>query len=98
MLLRLMMMLLKVPAARLNEAGRHPQTQGSKIMSVIPSMSKRHFVLIAEVIKTLPPQCRNLVAWRFARALMGTNKDFRMSQFISACGCDVETIERDLKL
>jgi hypothetical protein len=67
-------------------------------MSVIPSMSKRHFVLIAEVIKTLPPQCRNLTAWRFARALMGTNKDFRMSQFITACGCDIETIEKDLKL
>jgi hypothetical protein len=67
-------------------------------MSVIPSMSKRHFVLIAEVVKTLPPQCRNLTAWRFARALMGTNKDFHMAKFISACGCDIETIEKDLKL
>jgi hypothetical protein len=67
-------------------------------MSVIPSMSTRHFVLIAEVIKTLPPQCRNLTAWKFARALMGTNKDFKMHTFISACGCDIETIEKDLKL
>jgi hypothetical protein len=67
-------------------------------MSVIPSMSKRQFVLIAEVIATLPPQCRNLVAWRFARALMGTNKEFNMAKFITACGCDTETIERDLKL
>jgi hypothetical protein len=67
-------------------------------MSVIPSMSRAQFIYIAEVIKTLPPQCRNLTAWRFARALMGTNKDFRMSQFISACGCDIETIEKDLKL
>jgi hypothetical protein len=67
-------------------------------MSVIPSMSKRHFILIAEVIKTLPPQHRNLVAWKFARALMGTNKDFNMAKFISACGCDLETIEKDLKL
>jgi hypothetical protein len=93
-----MMMLLKVPAARLDEAGSRTRTQGSQIMSVIPSMSKRHFTLIAEVIKTLPPQCRNLVAWRFARALMGTNKDFRMSQFIEACGCDLATVEKDLKL
>jgi hypothetical protein len=67
-------------------------------MSTIPSMSKRHFVLIAEVIRTLPPGCRNLVAWRFARALMGTNKEFKMHTFITACGCDIETIERDLKL
>jgi hypothetical protein len=67
-------------------------------MSVIPSMSERHFVLIAEVIKTLPPECRTLVAYRFARALMGTNKDFKMHTFISACGCDIETIEKDLKL
>jgi hypothetical protein len=67
-------------------------------MSIIPSMSKRHFTLIAEVIRTLPPQCRNLVTWRFARALMGTNKDFNMHTFISACGCDIETIEKDLKL
>jgi hypothetical protein len=67
-------------------------------MSTIPNMSRAHFVLIAEVIKTLPPQCRNLVAWRFARALMGTNRDFKMHTFISACGCDIETIEKDLKL
>jgi hypothetical protein len=67
-------------------------------MSIIPSMSKRHFVLIAEVVKTLPPQCRNLVAWKFARALMGTNKDFEMHTFISACGCDIGTVEKDLKL
>jgi hypothetical protein len=67
-------------------------------VSTIPSMSKRQFVFIAEVVRTLPPQCRNLVAWRFARALMGTNKEFKMHTFITACGCDTETIERDLKL
>jgi hypothetical protein len=67
-------------------------------MSIIPSMSKRHFALIAEVIKTLPPECRSLVAYKFARALMGTNKHFNMHTFISACGSDIETIEKDLKL
>jgi hypothetical protein len=67
-------------------------------MSVIPSVSRAQFTLIAEVVRTLPPNCRNLVAWRFARALMGTNKDFNMAKFISACGCDTETIEKDLKL
>jgi hypothetical protein len=49
-------------------------------MSVIPSVSRAQFTLIAEVIKTLPPNCRNLVAWRFARALMGTNKGFNMAK------------------
>jgi hypothetical protein len=67
-------------------------------MSVIPSMSARHFILIAEVIATLPPECRTLVAYKFARALMGTNRDFKMHTFITACGCDLGTIERDLKL
>jgi hypothetical protein len=28
------------------------------------------------------------VAYKFARALMGTNKDFNMAKFITACGCD----------
>jgi hypothetical protein len=67
-------------------------------MSIIPSMSKRHFVYIAEVIKTLPPECRTLVAYKFARALMGTNRDFKMAAFIEACDTDIETIEKDLKL
>jgi hypothetical protein len=67
-------------------------------MSIIPSMSKRHFTLIAEVVRSLPPECRTLVAYRFARALMGTNKDFHMAKFISACGCDIGTVEKDLKL
>jgi hypothetical protein len=49
-------------------------------------------------VRSLPPECRTLVAWKFARALMGTNKDFKMHTFISACGCDIETIEKDLKL
>jgi hypothetical protein len=67
-------------------------------MSIIPSMSKRHFTLIAEVVRSLPPECRTLVAYKFARALVGTNKDFHMSQFIEACGSDLETVEKDLKL
>jgi hypothetical protein len=67
-------------------------------MAIIPSMSKRHFIYIAEVIKTLPPECRVLVTWKFARALMGTNKDFHMDKFITACGSDMEIIVRDLRL
>jgi hypothetical protein len=67
-------------------------------MSIIPSMSRRHFVFIAEVVRSLPPECRTLVAYKFARALMGTNKDFHMAKFITACGSDLETIEKDLKL
>jgi hypothetical protein len=67
-------------------------------MSTIPTVSRAQFALIAEVIKTLPPECRTLVAYKFARALMGTNKDFHMAKFISACGSDLETVEKDLKL
>jgi hypothetical protein len=67
-------------------------------MSVIPSMSKRQFTYIAEVIRTLPPECRVLVTWKFARALMGTNKEFKMDEFITACGSDMEIIVRDLRL
>jgi hypothetical protein len=67
-------------------------------MTIIPSMSKRHFVLISEVIAKLPTECRNITAWRFAHALMGTNKDFNVVKFIIACGCDTETTEKDLKL
>jgi hypothetical protein len=62
-------------------------------MSTIPTVSRAQFALIAEVIKTLPPECRTLVAWRFASALMGTNKDFRVAKFIEACGCDKDTVE-----
>jgi hypothetical protein len=64
-------------------------------MSVIPSMSKRHFTLIAEVITKLPPECRGLVAWRFAYALMGTNKEFNVGRFIKACGCDGGSVEKE---
>jgi hypothetical protein len=67
-------------------------------MSTIPTVSRAQFALIAEVIKTLPPECRTLVVYKFARALMGTNKDFHMAKFISACGSDLETVEKDLKL
>jgi hypothetical protein len=67
-------------------------------MSVIPRVSRAQFDLIAEVVRSLPPECRTLVAYKFARALMGTNKDFHMAKFIEACGSDLETIEKDLKL
>jgi hypothetical protein len=60
-------------------------------MSHIPAMSRAQFVYIAEVIKALPPECRTLVALRFARALMGTNASFKYAAFIEACG--VETPE-----
>jgi hypothetical protein len=39
-----------------------------------------------------------LVTWKFARALMGTNKEFQMDKFITACGSDMEIIVRDLRL
>jgi hypothetical protein len=67
-------------------------------MPHIPAMSRAQFFFIAGVIKTLPPECRTLVAYKFARALMGTNRDFKMATFIEACDTDIETIEKDLKL
>jgi hypothetical protein len=62
-------------------------------MPVIPSMRKPQFTLIAEVIAKLPPECRNITAWRFAQALMGTNKDFKVATFIQDCGCETKVKE-----
>jgi hypothetical protein len=64
-------------------------------MSVIPAMHKSQFRLIAEVIAKLPPECRNIVAWRFASALMGTNRDFNTLKFIKGCGCDTGPAEKE---
>jgi hypothetical protein len=66
-------------------------------MSVIPAVSRSQFRFIAEVIAKLPLECRNLVAWRFASALMGTNKDFNVLKFIKGCGCDTVTAEKEIK-
>jgi len=57
-------------------------------MSIVPSMSREQFTFIAEVIKELPPQCKHIVAWRFARLLPATNKGFHMMKFLQACGVE----------
>jgi hypothetical protein len=50
-------------------------------------MTKRHFNLIATIIRDLPfpPKTIRAVAWAFAKGLKGTNPAFNAERFIPAC-------------
>jgi len=52
------------------------------------TMSRQHYVLIADTIKRLDvdENTRSSVAHEFARELETTNSKFDYSRFISACG------------
>jgi hypothetical protein len=49
-------------------------------------MTKKDFVFIAKVIRTLPFQSREDAALAFANKLPETNKDFSRVKFMSKCG------------
>lgn len=48
------------------------------------TLSKRHYVLIAEIISRLPEPPRQHVAEHFARELRGTNPNYKPDTFLKA--------------
>jgi hypothetical protein len=85
----------QTPILPRNKAQRFPGTespeQGEK-MPIVPSMQKRHFEYIAQIIANMPDHAPSLrtqkesTARAFADACAATNSKFDYAHFLRACG------------